>query len=629
LVEFLENVLLFKHGSATNLLLRVCILSGILAPILTDEGCSLFLSTAVLDICSRYSLPFEPFALAIVTSANLGSGALILGNIKTLLGTEGESRNFVEFTKTMSCLVLVGLAFNTFVLWYNFHEQLDQIHLKDFLPKHLSPQLLAEDSQNRELDMDLMRVRQEYMDSKNIPFIEEDDIETALDSNGVHVCHQREDEIYIRDPSGRLSPSRPQLNIPVLSIQVSSPIPTPNHASQPKPEYCPEFTESPPDFPTYGDFENDHNEANPNSEEIENSPAQSFDEYHDIDRTYLTPSNDAVHLSVETSPLFINTSLPPPAPFLTIPTYSPSHASNQRCLSNYSVSSAYTIPTPTDPELITPYNNPNYFTFNSPSVYNAVSCIEDQLPSKKQNILSVITDPWFGRFLILLSFVAMYSGIMLGLNIGWTCFTTAIVISFIDNAYTNQSISDSLPCFDNINWHWLIYLLSIFPLIASIQNTPLPRQLWDIIKSITITKYQLESNPITGYLIFVAVVTVACVLITPVPALLIINPLIRQLPLPYSNHFDFLLIWTTIVVGNITPRSSLSGILVKEMYKTSIINQSWSNLAFGQSGDNNIIESDLHRLNNEQLKRIWTKHSLIFTPTLLIASPIIYWVCFC
>jgi hypothetical protein len=80
LLARLIHLLQHRCESARSLLVRTCVLAAVCSSLLTNDATVLVLTTPVLESARRFSAPLEPFALALVTSANLGSALTVIGN---------------------------------------------------------------------------------------------------------------------------------------------------------------------------------------------------------------------------------------------------------------------------------------------------------------------------------------------------------------------------------------------------------------------------------------------------------------------------------------------------------------------------------------------------------------------
>ncbi|KAJ3260193.1 hypothetical protein HK104_006888, partial [Borealophlyctis nickersoniae] len=121
LMLLVQRLLLFGKPTPTTLLIRVSLLSALLAATVMNDGAAIFLSSVVMSICEQAEVPVEPYAMALATSANLGSAATIIGNPKNMIVNENmPSTTFLTFTLRMGPAALAAILLNTFlvVVWY-------------------------------------------------------------------------------------------------------------------------------------------------------------------------------------------------------------------------------------------------------------------------------------------------------------------------------------------------------------------------------------------------------------------------------------------------------------------------------------------------------------------------------
>ncbi|KAJ3365360.1 hypothetical protein GGF31_008545 [Allomyces arbusculus] len=120
--------------SGTSLLARVSLISAVLGATVMNDGAALFMAHAVADLLRRikgHKVDAVPFALAIVTSANLGSAALLIGNPKVLLVTEAHKLGFGEYAMHLVVPVAVTVGANTGLLAWKYRAALGGVEVPD------------------------------------------------------------------------------------------------------------------------------------------------------------------------------------------------------------------------------------------------------------------------------------------------------------------------------------------------------------------------------------------------------------------------------------------------------------------------------------------------------------------
>ncbi|KAI9095205.1 citrate transporter-domain-containing protein [Phlyctochytrium arcticum] len=121
-----KKILLWRSPSPIMLLARVSVLSAVLGATTMNDGAAIFLSNVVSNICDQGDLPIEPFALALATSANIGSAATIIGNPKNMIVHDMIPEiDFLGFFLKMGPIAMLATAVNTLSIvayyWKSLH----------------------------------------------------------------------------------------------------------------------------------------------------------------------------------------------------------------------------------------------------------------------------------------------------------------------------------------------------------------------------------------------------------------------------------------------------------------------------------------------------------------------------
>lgn len=116
LFDRLLRIALRVAHTPIRLLWLLAFLPGVLSALLLNDAVCLFLTPLVVRACKASRLPFEPYLLALATSANLGSAATLVGNPQNMLvGSLGEL-DFGGFLLAVGPVALLGLVLNAMVL---------------------------------------------------------------------------------------------------------------------------------------------------------------------------------------------------------------------------------------------------------------------------------------------------------------------------------------------------------------------------------------------------------------------------------------------------------------------------------------------------------------------------------
>ena len=118
-----EVVLKFSH-TPQRLLFFLTLTSGILSALLVNDTICLMLTPLVVAVIRRGKLPLLPFLIALVTSANIGSVATLVGNPQNMIIGHFSRIPFSEFSRSLVPAALVGLAINFGIVSFGFRNVL-------------------------------------------------------------------------------------------------------------------------------------------------------------------------------------------------------------------------------------------------------------------------------------------------------------------------------------------------------------------------------------------------------------------------------------------------------------------------------------------------------------------------
>ena len=67
------------------LMVRTSFVTAVVSALLTNDAAVLVLTEPILEMASSFGCPAAPFAMALATSANMGSAATLIGNPQNVL----------------------------------------------------------------------------------------------------------------------------------------------------------------------------------------------------------------------------------------------------------------------------------------------------------------------------------------------------------------------------------------------------------------------------------------------------------------------------------------------------------------------------------------------------------------
>lgn len=114
--EVVERRILGLAGSARSLLVLVAVSSGVLSALFMNDTVCLMLTPVVLRVTRRLGLSPVPFLIALVTSANVGSTATIVGNPQNALVGVRSGIPFGSFAAALLPVSVLGLAATVAIL---------------------------------------------------------------------------------------------------------------------------------------------------------------------------------------------------------------------------------------------------------------------------------------------------------------------------------------------------------------------------------------------------------------------------------------------------------------------------------------------------------------------------------
>ncbi|KAL7753289.1 hypothetical protein RI367_001064 [Sorochytrium milnesiophthora] len=512
LMESCQRIMLRGHKlSPLQLLVRVSMMAGVLGALLMNDG----------------ALDMVPYAMAVATSANIGSTALLIGNPKTMLIAEfDDSMTFVHYMLRMALPTILALVCNTALLYLFYRPSLRDVRIQ-----HLKA--LQNDNAARGGANALSEERQTATD--------DDEVKSWMYESDHDYSDDDDDDDYgssgESSSSGCMSPITPAFNAQTPLLH--SP-----------------FRANVKSATTFADEKNLWaTTALPARVKIlEAPPARQFS---------LKPLNLAQRVREHSGAV-------PSSPIQdAYPTISPISQGSRHSRSRLSEQS---------------------FTKLSQAVF-------------------------------VLALLGMYTAFTLRLDLAFSCLFTVSTVLFLDhiimsakqhwctptqrrsrqapstiadsgNEPTDGPANTSSFIVDSINWGLLMYLFAIFIVIQGVQNTPLPNDITRLLKALAAwqpltsngggSSWDLRLQLVIISTVFAILIMALALVFTSIPVVLLVAPALQTLAaehaLPHALSSSsseamfvsiswYLLAWSTSLCGNITPFSSVAGLIVSEICK--------------------------------------------------------------
>jgi len=112
-----------------QLLVLLIFTSGILSAFFVNDTICLIFTPIVLSVTERLELPAAPYAIALATSANIGSTMSVTGNPQNALIGVSAKFSFLGFLAHLAPVALIGLALNVVILTIYFRKYLPHANL--------------------------------------------------------------------------------------------------------------------------------------------------------------------------------------------------------------------------------------------------------------------------------------------------------------------------------------------------------------------------------------------------------------------------------------------------------------------------------------------------------------------
>lgn len=123
-----------------QLLALIIVASGVLSAVFLNDTIVLVFTPLVLDICAMVSRRPIPYLVALVTAANIGSAATIVGNPQNMIIGVASGIPFAQFTLILGPAALAGLAIIWGVIVWVYRAEFAKLHLTKTLAVAVNPE---------------------------------------------------------------------------------------------------------------------------------------------------------------------------------------------------------------------------------------------------------------------------------------------------------------------------------------------------------------------------------------------------------------------------------------------------------------------------------------------------------
>lgn len=180
-------------------------------------------------------------------------------------------------------------------------------------------------------------------------------------------------------------------------------------------------------------------------------------------------------------------------------------------------------------------------------------------PGEAHGAASVSSRPrgWLWKAAIYFVTLGMLTALLAGLSLPWVTTTTAVIMICLD-------ASDASPMLEQVSYPLIVFFCGMFVSIAGLSATGLPQSLWHALEP------HAGLNSFLGTVVFCAAITAFSNIISNVPTVLLLGPLIAS-----ASKADgvgegrawLLLAWISTISGNFSLLSSAANIVVSEQAK--------------------------------------------------------------
>ena len=116
LLDQMVELVCYRNPSPQALLFRTCATVALLAALFTNDAAVLVLTEPILLSAASMGAPQEPFALALASSANIGSALTLIGNPQNVLIATASGMPFSRFILKVAPGWAAALVFNSLAL---------------------------------------------------------------------------------------------------------------------------------------------------------------------------------------------------------------------------------------------------------------------------------------------------------------------------------------------------------------------------------------------------------------------------------------------------------------------------------------------------------------------------------
>ncbi|MBI4953601.1 MAG: arsenic transporter [Myxococcales bacterium] len=149
----------------------------------------------------------------------------------------------------------------------------------------------------------------------------------------------------------------------------------------------------------------------------------------------------------------------------------------------------------------------------------------------------------------LVCLVGVSVAFLAGANLAWTALSGAAVVMLARGREPG-------PLFGRVSWTVLVFFAGLFVVVAGLQKAGVPQAILDAVRP------HLPAAPTPGLLALAGLLLVGCQLISNVPFILLVEPLVHGLPDP-SRAWCVVAVVSTLA-GNLTLLGSVANIIVVE-----------------------------------------------------------------
>jgi Na+/H+ antiporter NhaD/arsenite permease-like protein len=530
--KHLIKLLTYRCTTAYSLLARLCLLSGILSALVTNDTACVFFTPMVVQLCERFDLPHGVFLIALATSANIGSSFTPVGNPQNMLIATYSHLSYAQFIKFIAIPAILCLILNTLLLMAYYRKNLSGKSIK------VSNTLFIRCS---EAEMEQL--------------LKEEEENNSLQQSKFHQQKNDNAELIISSAENR---------------RISADTHTATH-----PDYLPNSVTA--HFGQKDFFQSARRTSHPNnsaliSSELSNEHTKLGEEEKIEGEETKSPSIAAIHRIAEqlsiAETLSSDTNLSPEEIIhslqlkfyrnnYSVPNCGQSNSEDhllERREGQRERIASHDHPRISGRRLImqAPVISPAFLAPLSAKNLSWGSLRAHTLRSKLFLFVSA-----------LLGTLAAFVG---GANLGWAALCGATVMLLIDLAEPDGVLRE-------VDWALLVFFSSLFIVVAGFHQTQLPDQAWSAVKSsINIDHYD-------GVLLYSLVILIGSNTVSNVPLVLLLANSIPNLNNPTAAWL--ILAFVSTVAGNLTLVGSVANLIVCARAKHSYNLTFWEYCRFG------------------------------------------------